>query len=52
MIRFRQMGVLQKFASVHANVHNHFNAERHLTDRQSYKASGSAALVESQNLVV
>ena len=29
MIRFRQMKTLQKFASVHAHVHNHFNLERH-----------------------
>ena len=26
--------ILQKSASVHANVHNHFNLERHLIDRQ------------------
>ena len=32
MLRFRQMRGLQKFASVHANVHNHFNLDRHLTD--------------------
>ena len=51
MIRFRQMKSLQKFASVHANVHNHFNSERHVTDRQTYKASRSAALVEWQNLM-
>jgi hypothetical protein len=25
MLRFRQMKSHQKFASVHANVHNHFN---------------------------
>src|ERR671910_124200 len=30
MLRFRQMKSLQKFASVHANVHNHFSLERHL----------------------
>jgi putative transposase len=35
MLRFRQMKTLQKFASVHANVHNHFNLDRHLTDRQT-----------------
>ena len=29
MLRFRQMNSLQKFASVHANVHNHFNLQRH-----------------------
>ena len=31
MLRFRQMKSLQKFASVHANLHNHFAAERHLS---------------------
>ncbi len=35
MLRFRQMKSLQKFASVYANVHNHFNAQRHLIDRQT-----------------
>ena len=33
MLRFRQMKTLQKFASVHANVHNHFNQDRHLNRR-------------------
>lgn len=51
MLRFRQMKTLQKFASVHANVHNHFNSDRHLTDRQTYKASRSAALAEWQTLM-
>lgn len=50
MLRFRQMKTLQKFASVHANVHNHFSSERHLVDRQTYKARRSAALAEWQNL--
>jgi putative transposase len=44
MLRFRRMKSLQKFASVHANVHNHFNLERHLVDRQTYKERRSAAL--------
>ena len=43
MLRLRQMKSLQKFASVHANVHNHFSQERHLIDRESYKARRSAA---------
>jgi putative transposase len=30
MLRFRRMQSLQKFASVHASVFNHFNRERHL----------------------
>lgn len=51
MLRFRQMKCLQKFASVHANVHNHFNLDRHLTDRQTYKEARSAALAEWQNLM-
>lgn len=46
MLRFRQMKSLQKFASVHANVHNHFNQERHLVSRQEYKARRAAALAE------
>ena len=51
MLRFRQMKSLQKFASVHANVHNHFNSDRHLIDRQTYKDNRSAALAEWQNLM-
>lgn len=50
MLRFRQMKGLQKFASVHANVHNHFSLERHLVDRQTYKQRRSAAFAESQSL--
>ena len=51
MLRFRQMKSLQKFASVHANVHNHFNLERHLVDRPTYKNRRSAALAEWQLLM-
>ena len=29
MRRFRQMKTLQKFRSVHAAFHNHFNQDRH-----------------------
>jgi putative transposase len=50
MLRFRQMKSLQKFASVHANVHHHFNLERHLIDRQTYKERRSAALAEWQTV--
>jgi putative transposase len=46
MLRFRQMKSLQKLASVNANVHNHFNLERHLVDRQTFKERRSAALTE------
>jgi putative transposase len=51
MLRFRQMKTLQKFASVHASLHNHFNQERHLVDRQTYRERRSAALAEWQALV-
>jgi putative transposase len=51
MLRFRRMKSLQKFASVHANLHNHFQLERHLVDRQTYKERRSLALTEWQNLV-
>jgi len=51
MQRFRRMKTLQKFASVHANLYNHFNSERHLVSRQTYKARRSAALAEWQNLM-
>ena len=39
MLRFRQMKTLQKFASVHGSFHNHFNQERHLISRETYKAN-------------
>ena len=50
MLRFRKMKSLQKFASVHASLHNHFNSERHLVDRQTYRVRRSAALAEWRNL--
>lgn len=51
MLRFRRMKTLQKFSSVHAQVHNHFSQERHLISRQEYKLRRSATLAEWQNLV-
>jgi putative transposase len=50
MLRFRQMKSLQMFASVHASFHNHFSADRHLVDRQTYKLHRSAALAEWQSI--
>ncbi len=50
MLRFRQMRTLQKFASVHVYVHNHFNHGCHLVDRQTYKQRRSAAMSEWQAL--
>ena len=51
MLRLRQMKTLQKFASVHTSMHNHFNSERHLVDRQTYKERRLAALAEWQSLM-
>lgn len=51
MQRFRRMKTLQKFASVHASISNHFNAERHLVDRETFKARRSVAIAEWQNVV-
>jgi putative transposase len=51
MQRFRTMKELQKFNSVHAQVHNLFNQERNLVTRQIYKQRRSAALAEWRALV-
>ncbi len=50
MLRFRHMRSLQKFASIHASVSNHFNQERHLYSRQNFKANRAAALAEWRGL--
>ena len=50
MARFRDIRTLQKFASVHASVHNHFNHERHLTRPSYFKEKRSAALAEWRQL--
>ena len=50
MQRFRNVKTLQKFSSVHAQVHNHFNQERHLLTRQVYKQRRSAALAKWRGL--
>jgi putative transposase len=50
MLRFRRMKTLQKFVSIHASVHNHFNHERPLVDRQTYKTRRAVALAEWQSL--
>lgn len=50
MRRFRRMRSLQKFASVHASVSNHFNQERGLSSRDIFKANRAAALAEWRDL--
>lgn len=50
MQRFRKEETLQKFTSIHAQVYNHFNGERHLTDRQIFKKFRSDAMAEWRSL--
>ena len=51
MAKFRSTESLQKFASIHASIHNHVNQERHLYDRQTFKLNRTAALAEWRDLV-
>ena len=46
MAKFRDIKTLQKFASAHASIHNHFNQERHLNRRDVFKQNRSATLAE------
>ncbi len=46
MARFRDIKTLQKFASVHASLFNHFNMDRHLNRRDTY--NGSASCTQSE----
>lgn len=50
MMRFRRMRSLQMFASVHASIFNHFNAERSLSSRAIFKMNRGAALAECRGL--
>lgn len=50
MQRFRRMKSLHEFASVQALLHSHFNQDRHLTDRQTYKERRSVVLAECRSL--
>jgi putative transposase len=50
MLRFRSIKTLQKFSSVHAQVHNHFNLERHLVTSEVDKQRRAVALGEWRDL--
>ncbi len=52
MARFRSAKSLQKFAAVHASIHNLFNLELHLCSRDNFKLNRSAALAEWRQLAV
>jgi putative transposase len=50
MSRFRDIKTLQKFAAVHGSIHNHFNHDRHLNSRETFRQNRSAALAEWREL--
>ncbi len=50
MVKFRDVETLQKFASVHALIHNHFNHQRHLNRRDIFKQARADALAEWRQL--
>jgi putative transposase len=49
--RFRRMSNLQKFVSTHASFHNHFNLDRHINHRSTFKSMRNAALSEWRQLL-
>lgn len=51
MLRFRRMSNLQKFASTHPSFHNHFNLDRHINRRETFKLHRDAALLEWHQLL-
>ena len=52
ILRFRRMQSLQKFASIHASFHNHFNSQRSLSKRSTVKLKRDADLIEWRSLVI
>ena len=50
MAKFRNAKSLQKFTSIHSSLHNHFNQERHLYSRQTFKLNRAAALAQWRQL--
>lgn len=46
MAKFRDIKILQKFASNHAAIHNQLNLDRKLTCREDFKENRSAVLAE------
>jgi putative transposase len=50
MARFQDIKTLQKFAAVHASIHNLFSQDRHLNRGHTFKQNRSAALAEWHQL--
>ena len=51
MLELSRMPSLQKFASDHSSVHNHFNLGRHINDRNWFKENRQNALAEWSKFV-
>ena len=50
MLRLRRMRSLQKFATVHSSVYNHFNLRRPLCSRDNFNLKRAAALAQWRQL--
>ena len=50
MLKFRRMRSLQKFASIHSSVYNHFNKERYINSREIFKLQHNAVIAEWQQI--
>jgi putative transposase len=50
MSKFRDLKTLQKFGSIHASIHNHFNLDCHLNCRETFKQDRFAAPAECRQL--
>jgi putative transposase len=49
--KFRDVGTLQKLASVHASIQHHFNLDSHLNCRETFIEIRAAAMAEWRQLV-
>jgi putative transposase len=52
MSKFRDVKTLQKFASIHASIHNRFDLERHLNRRETFKENRAATMTDWRQLTV
>jgi putative transposase len=50
VLKFRQLRSLQKFVSIHSSLHNYFNHDCHLNNRETFKLQRTSALAEWQQL--
>ena len=52
MCRFRSMGSLQKFTSLHGSIFNHFSHQRHLEKRKNFKQLRAQSLIDWRRLTM